>query len=364
MNILYISALEGGEYSGPLHSVPKQIQYQQNYDNVYWINLTSIDAEVIQSDLYHYCSMREFSFQTLPRPFDLPDLIIFEEFFKIECCLIARMARMHNIPYIIVPRCQLTEKYFLNKRLKKEIAWRLLFKKFAHNAKSVQFLTQQELFDSKKYYAKNYFVVPNGMETVLFKKGKKDDVIVGTFIGRYSVWQKGLDLLIQAISKVQDKLLENNVVINLYGPNERTGSINEIKTLVEKYGVNTVVNVFGPVYSSEKKNVLENSDFFIHTSRFEGLPMSVLEALSFGLPCLVTPGTNIKDEIEKFHAGWTAEENTVSIANALKKVCEDNKKIQEYEKNALKLAKNYSWDSIAKQSHYEFLKIVGKKRDN
>ena len=39
-------------------------------------------------------------------------------------------------------------------------------------------------------------------------------------------------------------------------------------------------------------------DLFIHTFRFEGHPIAVLEALSYGIPCLLTPGTNMAGEVE------------------------------------------------------------------
>ena len=51
MNIVYISALEGGKYSGPLYSVPKQINAQSKIDNIYWANLTDIPTSDYQNHL-------------------------------------------------------------------------------------------------------------------------------------------------------------------------------------------------------------------------------------------------------------------------------------------------------------------------
>lgn len=39
--------------------------------------------------------------------------------------------------------------------------------------------------------------------------------------------------------------------------------------------------------------VLLQTDLFIQTSRHEGMPMGLLEALSIGVPCLVTVGTSL-----------------------------------------------------------------------
>ena len=51
--------------------------------------------------------------------------------------------------------------------------------------------------------------------------------------------------------------------------------------------------------------------------------MGLIEALSYGLPCLVTSGTNMADEIEKADAGWTADVSVEGIVRALKLLLEE-----------------------------------------
>lgn len=362
MNILYVSALEGGKYSGPLYSVPKQIQAQAIIDNVYWVNLTRIQtANRFDGNLYHYIPLMNFKISKLPAPFNKPDLIVFEEFFKIECCKVGRDAEKNKIPYIIIPRCQMTKKYLENKKFKKMVASIIMFSHFAKKAHAVQFLTAQEQLDSVEYFKGNYFIAPNGIDiseqSVSFKN---KTYYVGTFIGRYSIWQKGLDLLIQAIKKEKKVLEEHHVIFELYGPDERTGSSQDIIELVKENKVENLVHVNGPVFDDEKKNILLSSDFFVHTSRFEGMPMSVLEALSYGLPCVVTQGSNLKEDVEAYDAGWGASDKVEDIAHALKNVAENLDLLQVKGTNAIELAKKYSWDSIAKESHEYFVNVLKK----
>lgn len=363
MNILYISALEGGKYSGPLHSVPKQIESQSKVDNVYWVNLTNIStADRFNKNLYHYSSLKEFKIAELPNPFNKPDLIIFEEFFKVQFCKIAREAEKRDIPYIIVPRCQMTKKYLQNKKLKKMIANIIMFSHFKKKAKAIQFLTHQEQVDSKEYYNGEFLIAPNGIDiqSKVAKVGKRDKYIC-TFIGRYSVWQKGLDLLMQAISMEYKTLVKHNIIFQLYGPNERTGSSQEIISLVKKYGLERLVHVNGPVFDNQKKEVFLNSDFFIHTSRFEGMPMSVLEALSYGVPCVVTKGSNLKEQVEEANAGWGATNDIDDIARVLRETSNNLHLLKMKGENAVNLSKKYSWDSIAKESHIMFKKILNRE---
>jgi poly(glycerol-phosphate) alpha-glucosyltransferase len=52
---------------------------------------------------------------------------------------------------------------------------------------------------------------------------------------------------------------------------------------------------FGPAFGGEKEQLLRSADAFILPSFSEGLPMSVLEAWSYGLPVLMTPECNLPE---------------------------------------------------------------------
>ena len=353
MNILYISALEGGKYSGPFYSVPKQIDAQKNEDRVYWVNLTNIEFDNLEhKKIYNYIDWKRFSLKLLPDPFCKPDLVVFEEFYKIENCVVARKIEKHNIPYIIIPRCQMTKKYLKNKSLKKKIANILLFNHFSNKSIAVQFLSNNEYEESKDFYNGEYEIIPNGIDHIQNRNKKnKNEEVNCVFIGRYSVWQKGLDLLINAIKKIEKDLIANNFKFKLYGPNERTGNKDEIINLVRKNNLEKLIFVNGPVFNDAKKDVLEQADLFVHTSRFEGLPMAVLEALSYEIPCVVTDGSNIRNEIEKFDAGWTSDTTVDGIENMLLKVIKEKKLINMKGKNAKMLSEEYFWENIAQKTH-------------
>lgn len=359
MNILYVSSLEGGKYTGPRYSVPKQITYQSKVDNVYWINFTDMDAHFDENCVScHCCKLWDVTVDSLQTEFGHIELVIFEEFYKIPNALFAFEVQKKRIPYIIIPRSQMTQQYFLNKKLKKKVAAFALFNRFARKAATVQFLTEREKKDSESYYRGQSVTIPNGIEL----KGSHDrsykDGLIGVFIGRYSIVQKGLDIMLEAIKKNCQHLLDNKVSFELYGPDDRTGSREQIQVLVDRLDLGELVHVNGPVFDEEKAEVLRCASFFIHTSRFEGLSMSILEALSYGLPCLVTDGTNIRSEIEKHTAGWGCSTDVNGISRALKEMISGIPKMKEYSKHAVELAKEYSWEEIAEMSHVEYTQIV------
>ena len=68
----------------------------------------------------------------------------------------------------------------------------------------------------------------------------------------------------------------------------------------------------------------------IQPSRSEGMPSTVLEALSMGVPVAATKETNILDILEKSNAGWEINHNTGNISNFFLKIEKNKKKIFSY----------------------------------
>jgi glycosyltransferase involved in cell wall biosynthesis len=82
-------------------------------------------------------------------------------------------------------------------------------------------------------------------------------------------------------------------------------------------------------------------DLFIHTFRFKGHPIAVLEALSYGIPCLLTPGINIASGVEATPAAIAKRMQDILAARL-----EFPKKGQAT-RNLVE--EKYSWNQIGKQ---------------
>ena len=99
----------------------------------------------------------------------------------------------------------------------------------------------------------------------------------------------------------------------------------------------------------------------ILVSRYEGFPMTVLEAWKYGNPCLVTDGTNVADEIVRNKLGWRTDLSSHSIANTIELALEEYQKYKdEFIKKSKKyVCSNYSWPCIALKSFQELEKHIG-----
>jgi glycosyltransferase involved in cell wall biosynthesis len=97
-------------------------------------------------------------------------------------------------------------------------------------------------------------------------------------IGRL-VKQKGFDYLMESLNKLEK--IDPNWIIAIIGsgPEEET-----IKEMAREFGLTEKIN-FLPHCDDLARHYLE-ADIYVMTSRFEGLPLVLIEAQSFGLPCV------------------------------------------------------------------------------
>lgn len=361
MNILYITKLNGNPSTGPHYSVPKSIEAQGKIDNVYWFNINKVYSAQWENYNVSFANSTDYkisSISVLPKPFDNPDIIIVEQFYNYPFSKIIYDIQKKKIPYVIVPRCEMTEKAMAQKSFKKRVANFFFFKRMVQKSAAIQYLTKEEAEESKKQWKHNFYVMPNGICVPPFEnKNIKRDNLVLSYIGRLDINQKGLDLLLDAIKDLKNLLKNNQVNINLYGP-DKNNSVRLINKYINKEQLTDIIRIYPPAFGEKKKEILESTDVFIMTSRFEGHPMGLIEALSYGIPCLITRGTNMLEEVEEFQAGWVSENNLDGIKNAIIKMLNERNEISAKREAAYHLAEKYDWDTIAKETHRELTKIL------
>ncbi len=365
MKIVYISHLSTNIAAGLNWSVPASVCSQSQIDEVLWVNMTDVIMEHwLEVKAFH--NVKEFdgklkSLDCLPMPFNKPDIVVFEGFYYIDDVRIGKMLNKKGIPYLIIPRGSLTNLAMHNHAwLKKWIAHKLFFNSFVHKATAIQYLTRQEADDSIGQFKTPYFIVPNGFNTPqVFKDNFSSDGIVASFIGRLDMYHKGIDLLLHVMTILHKELVDAHFFLNIYGP--RRYDFYKIQEEIIIRGLSDIVNVQDEICGNEKERILMNTDLFIMTSRFEGHPMGLIEALAYGIPCLVTPGTNMAEEVKKANAGWSCEGDIESIKEVLLQILSEREVFAIKGKNARELSKKYKWSVLAKKFHEDLLLILKRK---
>ena len=361
MIILYISKLDGRPWVGPTYSVPKQIAGQAKYDDVFWYNLCAEGkSEGIENltkwrGTEYYADLLKFptgSVRSLPEPFCHPELIVVEQGYPFARDSIRKEIQKSGVPYIVIPRGELTESAQSKKRIKKAIGNLVLgYPKFMKNAIAIHCLTEQEKTETSDKWNKTRIVLPNGTDIPEIQRIERNEHgIKCASIGRIEPYQKGLDLLIYACAQIKQQLMEAQVQIVLYG-SDMEHKLEVIKQTVIDEGLSEIVTFKPAIFGKDKDDVLRNCDVFLMPSRFEGHPTGLLEALAYRLPCVATTGSNMRKEIELADAGWTADNDAESIKNALLSMISDKDKFMEKGRNARNLAKEYDWNAIARKTH-------------
>jgi glycosyltransferase involved in cell wall biosynthesis len=108
--------------------------------------------------------------------------------------------------------------------------------------------------------------------------------------------QKGFDLLIDALAACDEPLLQLTILGD--GPLRR-----ELLDQVARLGLAERVRLLG--FQMNPYPFLAAADAFVLSSRFEGFPNIVLEALACGTPVVATPAPGGIDEIARLAGGLT-----------------------------------------------------------
>ncbi len=228
-------------------------------------------------------------------------------------------------PYFIFPHGMLDpwfKKTYPRKHLKKWLSWPWGDYRVLRDAAAVIFTSEEERTRAREsfwlYRAKER-VSPLGLDRPDFTDQNARDLfttkfpaVAGTrmllFLSRLHP-KKGCDLLLKAWPEG-----EANVSLVIAGPDQ----IGWQKTLMTRFASPRIVFT-GMLEGALKQGALESADAFILPSHQENFSLSVVEALSYGLPVFISDRINICREIEKDGAGYVESDNLEGTAQLLEK---------------------------------------------
>lgn len=347
MKVLHVTATHLNVVGG-VPTVLRGLVEAQNKITGLSARVVSFVASVdhIDSKFFDHIPLRSFG-----RYLDvfLPDFVILHSFFYVEYNSAVDELRKRNIKYYIEPHGSFGRKALKKSWLKKIVANNTIFRKQLSNVFGYVFLNDAEMKDSR-YRSENDLVIPNGIDYNMVKKERIKRETRLYYIGKYDIKTKGLDCLISALM-VLDSNKEFGVSINLFGKGEKNEE-KKLKSAIEQ--IKTFKCEFcGQISGKDKDNKLEQLGPMILTSRHEGMPMTILEAWMYGNPVIVTPGTNMAEEVELNHLGWVTDLNAESIASTIQRALADYQNNRETYIDRCKkyVAENYSWDKIAELSY-------------
>lgn len=262
------------------------------------------------------------------------------------------------IPYVVTPNGGISSRALKYHAIRKRMYRYIFDLNLLNNAAAIHALTHQEASDARNYgVTTSIFVAPNGIDFnsipadlntkyLEIREPRLRKTFKFVFCGRLDPVHKGLDVLIHGFA-IAVKTSTCQLSLVLIGPDWK-GNQRVLENLTAQLGISDSVFFLGPIYGREKFDALAIADVYIQTSRWEGVPFSVLEALACGKPCIVTHGTNVGQDVLDYNAGLVASEpNPDKIADRITKIV-SIENLTKMGINARRLIKEkYDWSKIA-----------------
>jgi glycosyltransferase involved in cell wall biosynthesis len=137
------------------------------------------------------------------------------------------------------------------------------------------------------------------------------------FLGRLGVRKGSYDLL-EAVARVAEEIPHVHLVMG------GDGEIEQVRHKAEELGLKDKVSLVGWVGRQQKEALLRRATIYALPSYNEGLPMSVLEAMAYGLPVVSTPIGGIPEAITNNVEGVLVEPGDVAgLAQAIRRLLQD-----------------------------------------
>jgi glycosyltransferase involved in cell wall biosynthesis len=355
MKVLHIVGNKIESSNGIGRLLPEMILMQNKYGSELKCALYCTNDNFKTQD-FHVIAKNEMSNDVLE---DF-DLFIFHGLYFYEFIGLAKKILLKNKKYLVKPHSSLIIDAQKKSFLKKFIANNLFFKKFIRDASAVIFTNKDEAKNSVQWNS-NVIFEGNGLassQTVDNFKRCKVKPYKFVYLSRIDFSHKGTDILLNALLLLKNNWGIKDIDLSIYGKGSKEEELQLIKKVKELDFPS--VTFCGAIYGQDKNNMFYKKDIFILTSRYEGFPMAILEALDAGLPCLVTRGVNMTSIIEAYNVGWECNTQPHAVANLIVSVLQtDESTIEEMSKSAKEyITKVHNWPSLVRYSESVYLNFA------
>ena len=205
----------------------------------------------------------------------------------------------------------------------------------------------QEYF--RKAYGRETRFVPNGVNRPIIRSADKIKELWGLeknsyilFLGRL-VPEKGLRYLVKAFENVKT----NRKLVIAGGASDTDEFMLELRKLA--VGDDRVIFT-GFVQGRTLDELYSNAYIYVLPSDLEGMPLSLLEAMSYGNCCVVSDINECAEVVED-KAVVFRKSDMVDLGEKLQRLCDDTEIILKYKDKAADfICEKYNWDYVVNQT--------------
>ena len=194
-------------------------------------------------------------------------------------------------------------------------------------------------------------LVPYGVDLDMFKSkkyNKIDNKINFLYVGRLE-YAKGIYYLIKAFEELKDLKIKLNIVGSI--------SSKDKELLQDIQNIDNII-YHGSKRKSEMNDIYTSSDVYIMPSLFEGLSLTLFEAMASGLPVIASENSGAKGIVKNGKQGFVIDSaSKEQIKEKIIWFCNNKEKIPQMGKEARILAEKYKWENYNLNLKEEIKKI-------
>jgi glycosyltransferase involved in cell wall biosynthesis len=182
-----------------------------------------------------------------------------------------------------------------------------------NSASAVEFLTSRGLPRSR------FNVIPNGLDTRFWNASpgvpRESDLVVT--VANYRP-VKRLNMLLDALARLARD--GRRLRAQLVG----AGQLREqLESQIVTAGLRSRVELSGPLPAAAVRQLLSRAAVFVLPSAWEGMPVSVMEAMACGVPIVGTDVPGIRDLVVHGTTGFLVESTPEALASAIGRILDD-----------------------------------------
>lgn len=259
-----------------------------------------------------------------------PDLLVLHAIYTFSTLFGYLYAKKSGIPYVVMPHGSLTKYHEKDNKAIKAFAKWLLISRILRQAGAIIVTCESEKTELNPTLHEKTWQIEYGATVTGHLNKNSQNTSLGfkapriVFSGRFDK-KKNLAIVIQALPYILKQYPET--ILDIAG----SGTSKEVKrmeSLVSSLRLERHVVFHGWIESAKMMELLTNARLLTLPSQNENFAIAVAEALSAGIPCVVSKFVGTAEIVAKFHAGEVIDEITpASVADAIIKVLNGNESI-------------------------------------
>lgn len=240
--------------------------------------------------------------------------------------------------------------YKRSKLMKPVIRWAL------ESADAVVCLSEMwKNYYSSTFKLKRLVIINNVIETPLIKEHVQNGTLNLLFLGHITE-KKGVFDLLKVLASNRDQF-QHKVKVTFGG----IGEVERLEKEISDNQFNGDVKFAGWVNGHKKAELLNDCDVYVLPSYFEALPISILEAMSYGKPVISTEIGGIPEIVKPGVNGWLFKPgDQQALGSIISEAMTDKARLKQYGNNSLSISKSYTPESVFQSLNDLYQQVLNK----